>query len=269
MRDKAKLYLKEAGARLGGSPIRVGYMVTALWLVGLALYISIVKPLWGLDLGELGDFLSGAFAPLAFFWLVIAVLLQTTELGLQREELRQSREALEEQAKETRALVQQNRLSVEVATQTLEQQQQREYETRLHQVIDALAMKIITLADRDTVLVNGNKSKLFGRQERLHYQVEHGNRDGVFRLALKNMMSWTTYAEDQQKPTLIVPELPSLIDDLQLLHGKFQELDTILTVDSNLDRPSGLQTVQMRVYALDLDLLSLALQHVLSLLKQE
>lgn len=58
---------------------------------------------------ELGDFLSGAFAPVAFLWLVAAVLIQAQELKAQREELaltRQeladSREVMKEQAEQAR-----------------------------------------------------------------------------------------------------------------------------------------------------------------------
>lgn len=40
-----------------------------------------------MELNEFGDFLAGAFAPLAFLWLVIAVILQGRELAKQREEL--------------------------------------------------------------------------------------------------------------------------------------------------------------------------------------
>ena len=96
-RAKAELHLREAWIKLGASPIRVGYLLTALWLVGLAISITLRgwSTLWGSSFSDIGDFLSGAFAPLAFFWLVVAVLLQTAELGLQREELRQSRKALE------------------------------------------------------------------------------------------------------------------------------------------------------------------------------
>lgn len=36
---------------------------------------------------ELGDLLAGFFAPVAFFWVVAAVLLQKGELQAQREEL--------------------------------------------------------------------------------------------------------------------------------------------------------------------------------------
>ena len=41
-----------------------------------------------LTMNEFGDFFAGAFAPLAFIWLVAAVLIQSQELSAQREELR-------------------------------------------------------------------------------------------------------------------------------------------------------------------------------------
>lgn len=71
-------------------------------------------PLWQKYLAcrpanELGDFLSGAFAPVALLWLVAAVLIQAQELRAQREELaltRQeltdSREVMKEQAEQAR-----------------------------------------------------------------------------------------------------------------------------------------------------------------------
>ncbi len=51
-----------------------------------------------LRLGEFGDFFAGVFAPLAFLWFVIAVLMQ-------REELRQNSEALRLQAAELKSVV--------------------------------------------------------------------------------------------------------------------------------------------------------------------
>lgn len=52
----------------------------------------------GLELNELGDFLAGAAAPLALLWFVIGYLLQTKELGLQRDELQLQRNEIKRQA---------------------------------------------------------------------------------------------------------------------------------------------------------------------------
>jgi hypothetical protein len=67
-----------------GQQIRVGLVLTALWLgIGL-LYIGTSLGWTGflrLPLGDLGDFLGGAFAPLAFLWLVLGLFLQQRELA--------------------------------------------------------------------------------------------------------------------------------------------------------------------------------------------
>lgn len=56
-----------------------------------------------LALNELGDFLAGAFAPLAFIWLAAAVLIQSQELKEQRKELRLTRESMEDNREVMRA----------------------------------------------------------------------------------------------------------------------------------------------------------------------
>lgn len=73
-------------AGFGGSLLWLGFIT---WLVDL----SSVR---GLAPNEIGDFLAGAFAPLAFFWLVLGYLQQG-------EELQQNTEALKMQADELRA----------------------------------------------------------------------------------------------------------------------------------------------------------------------
>jgi hypothetical protein len=92
--------------------LKVGIALTIGWLVLLALYLSSSvhtwSALWTLPANNFGDFLAGAFAPVAFLWLAIAVLLQRRELELQREELRHNREALSLQADELRRTVAEN-----------------------------------------------------------------------------------------------------------------------------------------------------------------
>jgi len=50
-----------------------------------------------ITLNEVGDFLAGAFSPLAFLWLVVAVIVQSKELAAQREELGLTRDEMREQ----------------------------------------------------------------------------------------------------------------------------------------------------------------------------
>lgn len=71
------------------------WLLTFAWL--LYLVVTINGPgasLASLKLNELGDFLAGGFAPLAFAWLVYGYFMQATELGLQREELQLQREEM-------------------------------------------------------------------------------------------------------------------------------------------------------------------------------
>jgi len=67
-----------------GQQVRVGLVLTALWLGVGMLYIATSLGWTGflrLPLGDLGDFLGGAFAPLAFLWLVLGLFLQQRELA--------------------------------------------------------------------------------------------------------------------------------------------------------------------------------------------
>mgnify|MGYP003365813127 CR=1 FL=1 len=93
--------------------LTLGIVITLAYFCGLAFMIhgkelDIVKS-WN----ELGDFLSGAFSPVAFLWLVLGYIQQ-------QKELQQNTKALELQAEELRNSVEQYRNMVEVAREQLE-----------------------------------------------------------------------------------------------------------------------------------------------------
>ncbi len=98
--------------------------VTVIYVVGLGLLSTHLSPCEGATtdaawttrylgcrtINEFGDALAGAFAPLAFLWLAGAVFIQSRELaaqrkelGLARDEARQTRAVLAQQAAESRA----------------------------------------------------------------------------------------------------------------------------------------------------------------------
>ena len=65
--------------------IRLGLSLTGAWLVLGVAYLSQSigwVNIHRLPADELGSFLEGAFAPLAFLWLVIGYFLQQRELQL-------------------------------------------------------------------------------------------------------------------------------------------------------------------------------------------
>lgn len=80
--------------------------LSAIWVVLLAVAVAWSKScapdaaFWQvgsrflscLSANEIGDFLAGASAPLAFIWLVVTVLVQAQELRAQRDELRLTRQ---------------------------------------------------------------------------------------------------------------------------------------------------------------------------------
>jgi len=107
--------------------IFISAFLTVLWLVGLAFLVQTsqrcehgggIIELWVScrTTNEIGDFLAGSFAPLAFLWLVATVLIQSSALkkqgeelelareeqGLIREEMRLTREAVEAQLEEAK-----------------------------------------------------------------------------------------------------------------------------------------------------------------------
>lgn len=84
------------------SKIRVplAFVVTAIWFFVIFRYV--VEPKGGMacllamDLNEIGDFFAGTFAPLAFFWFVIAYWQQSDELRHASKEMGRQADSVEE-----------------------------------------------------------------------------------------------------------------------------------------------------------------------------
>lgn len=91
--------------------VQVGLVLTALWL-GAGLFYTAATMGWSgflrLPLGELGDFLDGAFAPLAFLWLVLGLFLQQRELATNNRAIQRQFEIMQRTAEhaeiQTRAI---------------------------------------------------------------------------------------------------------------------------------------------------------------------
>ena len=80
--------------------IWLGIVITVIWLGGGAIYVT------GIVLGDdgqslspeaLGSFLEGAFAPLAFLWLVIGLFIQQQELANNSKAIRKASKQSEKQ----------------------------------------------------------------------------------------------------------------------------------------------------------------------------
>lgn len=74
--------------------IFMGVVITVLWLIAGVVYLRGGKlakvTIYDIPLEDLGSFLEGAFAPLAFLWLVIGLFIQQKELSDNTEVLRQT-----------------------------------------------------------------------------------------------------------------------------------------------------------------------------------
>tara|TARA_R110000868_G_scaffold360648_2_gene622703 strand:+ start:3950 stop:4759 length:810 start_codon:yes stop_codon:yes gene_type:complete len=73
--------------------MRLHVVLTIVWLVGL-LVLGLKEGLFNLQPNELGDFMAGIAAPVAFYWLIVGYFMQREELMLQRQELSLTREEL-------------------------------------------------------------------------------------------------------------------------------------------------------------------------------
>jgi len=85
--------------------IALGGVLTVVWIIGGMLYLD-RQPysLFAMHIDELGGFLEGAFAPLAFMWLVIGLFVQQKELASNTEVMRQSMLQAQQQAEAMSAL---------------------------------------------------------------------------------------------------------------------------------------------------------------------
>lgn len=94
---------KSANWRVAGWLLTAVYFAGTVWVTSIATPEGFIKPNFGLELNTLGDFLAGVFAPVAFLWLFIAVMIQSEELAEQRRELELTRDVSIQLAKEAKA----------------------------------------------------------------------------------------------------------------------------------------------------------------------
>jgi hypothetical protein len=80
--------------------IWLGLVITVIWIAGGFFYVARVtetSPTQNYGLEAVGSFLEGAFAPLAFLWLVLGLFIQQRELANNTEALRQTSQQSEKQ----------------------------------------------------------------------------------------------------------------------------------------------------------------------------
>lgn len=84
----------------------IGGVVTAIYLVGVAFLVYLKRDsLQTLELNAIGDFLAGAFGPIAFLWLVLGYIQQGRELKLSSDALRLQADELKNSVEQQAHLV--------------------------------------------------------------------------------------------------------------------------------------------------------------------
>lgn len=123
----------------------VGRVVTGVYLVCVGVLVYWKRStLNTLELNAIGDFLAGVFGPIAFLWLVLGYLQQGRELRL-------SSEALQLQAKELNASVQQQAASV-LAQNTALENHEKSLEPML--LVDAVHIQTVNGPEDSFIIKN-------------------------------------------------------------------------------------------------------------------
>ncbi len=150
------------------SLIFVGAELTVLYFMIFGFicfhYVDFSKKL---SLNELGDLLAGAFAPLAFMWMVITILMQGKELRLQREELSMQRKEL---ANSSQQLERQSNVMERQLTKEQKEAQQKEIEGKIIDFIERL-VDLGCLSSDYKSEVFGGRINTYGFFQ--HYNFEH------------------------------------------------------------------------------------------------
>lgn len=93
-----------------GAPI-VALAATGIWITIVAV-VAVLKSIWTLEANAIGDFVAGAFAPVAFGWLILGYLRQGHELKLQAAELALMRSEVASQTEVFRETLAQERIAL-------------------------------------------------------------------------------------------------------------------------------------------------------------
>ena len=99
-----------------------GVLVTFVWLLGIYLFSRSNGYTLPTSLNELGDFLAGIFAPIAFFWLILGYIQQGKQLDQNTRALEQQEKALQLQIDEMKMGIEQQVELVQLQRQQLDEQ---------------------------------------------------------------------------------------------------------------------------------------------------
>lgn len=104
----------------------VGLVITATWIFSGLIYGVVCRSaLLAMSPNEFGDFLAGAFSPLAFLWLIIGYMQQGEELNLNTQALKLQADELKQSVEQQRQLVEVTREQMTEDREKYKQEQER------------------------------------------------------------------------------------------------------------------------------------------------
>jgi hypothetical protein len=136
---------------------------------------------------EMGDFLAGVFAPLAFLWLIAAVFLQREELSAQRQELMASRNVAQQHVEEAKK----NVTFIEEQTKLLADQRKQAEQENADRQIDQLIKQIDSFFSR----IAGNTLAIWKleNEERKLKPIEKKQSEPVDHYIMKSIARFDTH----------------------------------------------------------------------------
>ncbi len=148
--------------------IKFGWGTTALWVILWAIFLfcdwesaKIMK------FNEWGDFFAGAFAPLAFLWLVIGYFQQGEELSQNTKALEQQEKALQLQVAELKQSVeQQNKSALALNKQSFIAGLMARLDAKNH-ILESLERQKLRIGKVETI-GNANQIKLITEKQKKH-----------------------------------------------------------------------------------------------------
>jgi len=153
--------------------IILGWLITLVWIALWAVLLfcdwkSAVK----MGFNEWGDFFAGAFAPLAFLWLVIGYFQQGEELGQNTKALKQQERALQLQVDELKQSVeQQNKSAIALNQQSMISGLMAKLEAT-NRIIDSIDRQIKRAEELNSADAYKNKKVLIEKQKKLEQSIE-------------------------------------------------------------------------------------------------
>lgn len=154
--------------------IILGWLITVIWIaVWAVLLYCDWKSAAGMRFNEWGDFFAGAFAPLAFLWLVIGYFQQGEELSQNTKALEQQERALQLQVEELKQSVeQQNKSAIALSQQSAISGLMAKLEAT-NRIVDSIDRQIKRVEESNSAGASKNIKALLEKQNGLEHSIEN------------------------------------------------------------------------------------------------